>query len=203
ELGLSGSSRLYDHFVQLEAVTPGEFKNKGKQVQIQYGIHATPLGHMFVAVTSRGVCRAGFMDFSSSTELLADLGHSWPFSSITESPASTQYVINAIFGGNKLEKSGPLSLHVAGTNFQVAVWRALLKIPPGAITSYAQVARWVGSPMAARAVGNAIGANPVALLIPCHRVIQQSGALGGYRWGPARKAMVQKWERVRDQTIEI
>jgi|TARA_R100001143_G_C3357041_1_gene133098 AraC family transcriptional regulator of adaptative response/methylated-DNA-[protein]-cysteine methyltransferase len=194
ELGLSGSSRLHDHFVQLEAVTPGEFKNQGKQVQIQYGIHATPLGHMFVAVTLRGVCRAGFVNFNSQAELLADLHHSWPLSEIKENAASTQYVIDAIFGRNKLEKPGPLSLHVAGTNFQVAVWRALLKIPPGAITSYTQVAQWVGSPKSARAVGNAIGANPVALLIPCHRVIQQSGALGGYRWGPARKVMVQAWE---------
>lgn len=203
ELGLSGSSRLHDHFVQLEAVTPGEYKNRGKQVQIEYGVHATPLGPMFVAVTPRGVCRAEFMDFNSMDELLDHLHNAWPLSSIRESLASTRHVIDAFFGSDKTAKHGPLSIHVKGTNFQIAVWRALLKIPPGAVASYAQVAEALGAPKAARAVGNAIGANPVALLIPCHRVIQQSGALGGYRWGPAKKLMVQTWERMRDEAVSL
>ncbi len=198
ELGLSGSSRLHDHFVQLEAVTPGEYKNRGKQLKIEYGVHSTPLGPMFVAVTKRGVYRAEFMDYNSLEELLDDLHSAWPFSSIRESVRSTRHVIDAFFNTNAASKQVPLSLHVAGTNFQVAVWRALLKIPPGAVVSYAQVAEALGAPNAARAVGNAIGANPVALLIPCHRVIKQSGALGGYRWGSTRKLMVQTWERMRD-----
>lgn len=198
ELGLSGSSRLHDHFVQLEAVTPGEYKNRGKEVQIEYGVHSTPLGPMFVAVTRRGVCRAEFMDFNSKEELLNDLHNAWPLSSISESLASTRHVIDAFFSSGTASRQGPLSLHVTGTNFQIAVWRALLKIPPGAVASYAQVAKALGAPKAARAVGNAIGANPVALLIPCHRVIQQSGALGGYRWGPTKKLMVQTWEKMRD-----
>lgn len=198
ELGLSGSSRLHDHFVQLEAVTPGEYKNRGKQLKIEYGVHSTPLGALFVAVTPRGVCRAGFMDFNSKDELLDDLRIAWPFSSITESTSSTRYVIDAIFSGNAGSKEGPLSLHVAGTNFQIAVWRALLKIPPGTVASYGQIAESLGASNAARAVGNAIGSNPVALLIPCHRVIQKSGALGGYRWGPTKKLMVQTWERMQD-----
>lgn len=201
ELGLSGSSRLHDHFVQLEAVTPGEYKNRGKQVHIEYGVHPTPLGPMFVAITQRGVCRAEFMDFNNIEELLDDLRNSWPCSSIEENVASTRHVIDAFFGNDTTVKQGPLSLHVAGTNFQIAVWRALLKIPPGAVASYTQVATAIGAPRSARAVGNAIGANPVALLIPCHRVIQQSGALGGYRWGVTKKRMVQTWERMRDEPV--
>ena len=197
DLGLSGSSRLHDHFVQLEAVTPGEYKNKGKQVCIEYGVHSTPLGQMFVAVTQRGVCRAGFVDFTSPEELLDDLYKTWPLSSIKENVQSTRHVIDALIGRDAACKQGPLSLHVSGTNFQIAVWRALLKIPPGVVASYTQVAESLGAPKSARAVGNAIGANPVALLIPCHRVIQQSGALGGYRWGPTKKLMVQTWEGLR------
>lgn len=201
DLGLSGGSRLHDHFVQLEAVTPGEYKSKGKNVHIEYGVHSTPLGSMFVAVTQRGVCRAGFMDFNSMNELLDDLHDAWPLSSIKKNAPATRHVIDAIFGSDAVSRHGPLSLHVAGTNFQIAVWRALLKIPPGVVTSYAQVAEALGAPRSARAVGNAIAANPVALLIPCHRVIQQSGALGGYRWGPTKKLMVQTWEKMRDDTV--
>ncbi len=203
ELGLSGSSRLHDHFVQLEAVTPGEYKNRGEHVNIEYGVHATPLGFMFVAVTQRGVCRAAFMDFSSMEALLDDLHSAWPRSSIRESVPSTRYVIDAFFGGDTASKRGPLSLHVTGTNFQISVWRALLKIPSGAVASYAQVAEAMGAPRAARAVGNAIGENPVALMIPCHRVIQKSGALGGYRWGISKKLMVQTWERMRDEPVAL
>lgn len=203
ELGLSGSSRLHDHFVQLEAVTPGEYKNRGKQVHIEYGVHFTPLGPMFVAVTQRGVCRVEFMDFNSLEELLDDLHSAWPFSSIRENVPSTRYVTDAFFSHDAVSRNGPLSLHVPGTNFQIAVWRALLKIPPGAVASYTQVAEALGAPRSARAVGNAIGANPVALLIPCHRVIQQSGALGGYRWGSTKKLMAQTWERARDEPVAL
>lgn len=149
-----------------------------------------------MAVTPRGVCRVGFVDFSGVDELLADLHRSWPLSSIKRNTRSTRHVIDALFAMDSACKCGPLSLHVAGTNFQIAVWRALLKIPPGLVASYAQVAESLGAPRAARAVGNAIGANPVALLIPCHRVIQRSGALGGYRWGATKKLMVQTWERI-------
>lgn len=194
EIGLSGSSRLHDHFVQIEAVTPGEYKKRGKQVNVEYGVHSTPLGPMFVAVTQRGVCRAEFIGFNTVEALLDDLHNAWPLSSIKESMPATRHAIDAFFSQHAASRQGPLSLHVAGTNFQLAVWRALLKIPPGAVASYVQVAAMLGAPKAARAVGNAIGANPIALLIPCHRVIQQSGALGGYRWGPTKKLMAQTWE---------
>lgn len=195
-IGLSGSSRLYDHFVQLEAVTPGEYKNKGRGVTIEYGFHHTPLGRMFVAITPRGICRLGFVDEVEMDEPLAELIEAWPMGSLTRSDPSTRYVIDALFSAQAGPLRGPLSLHVAGTNFQVAVWRALLRIPPGRLASYSQIASAMGYPKASRAVGNAVGANPVALLIPCHRVIQKSGALGGYRWGGAKKQMVQTWEQV-------
>lgn len=201
-LGLSGGSRLYDLFVKLEALTPGEYKNQGRDVPIVYGVHDTPLGPMLVAKTARGVCRAEFLE-GSEQSVVAELKSAWPYSQISENPAMTAAVIEAFFTGAKTMRSGPLSLHVAGTNFQIAVWRALLKIPPGTLTSYAQIANLVGKPKAARAVGNAIGANPVALLIPCHRVIQQSGALGGYRWGAEKKLMAQTWERLRAEPLNL
>jgi AraC family transcriptional regulator of adaptative response/methylated-DNA-[protein]-cysteine methyltransferase len=195
-LGLSSSSRLHDHFVRLEAVTPGEYKKQGEGLYIEYGVHSTPFGRIFVAVTTKGVCRAAFLESKGVAEQLADLRLTWPLAVFASNDAKTQAVVHAMFGaaGNP---ERPLSLYVAGTHFQVAVWRALLQIPPGTVASYRQVATAMGRPKSARAVGNAIGANPVALLVPCHRVIQQSGALGGYRWGQPRKQMIQVWERVR------
>ncbi|WP_430009067.1 methylated-DNA--[protein]-cysteine S-methyltransferase [Methylophaga lonarensis] len=202
QIGLSGSSRLHDHFVQLEAMTPGEYQQQGKQLIIEYGVHATPLGEMFIAITPRGICRAGFVDFTDLDEMLDELRKTWPLSLIRQNNQSTGRVLTDWLGKMQRSESGPVSVHVRGTNFQIAVWRALLKIPPGELASYAEVAAAIGSPKAARAVGNAIGANPVALLIPCHRVIQQSGALGGYRWGLTKKRMVQIWERMHLESID-
>ncbi|MDL0431902.1 methylated-DNA--[protein]-cysteine S-methyltransferase [Marinobacter sp. TBZ242] len=202
-IGLSGSSRLYDHFVQLEAVTPGEYRNHGSGVAIQYGFHDTPLGEMFVAVTRRGVCRVEFSDDRGADEVVSCLRSDWPRGNLARSEEATGYVIDALFSKPADWKRGPLSLHVEGTNFQIAVWRALLRIPPGKLASYSQIARALGYPKASRAVGNAVGANPVAMLIPCHRVIQQSGALGGYRWGASRKQAVQFWELLHQEPAEL
>ena len=196
KLGLSGGSRLYDHFVSLEAVTPGEYKNKGQDVTVRYAVHFTPFGPLFVAMTQRGVCRAGFTDYAAPEQQLAELESTWPLARFEQDSLATAEVVNRLFADEPAEK-GPLSLHVAGTNFQIAVWRALLKIPAGAVTSYGELAASLGQPKAARAVGNAVGANPVALVIPCHRVIQESGALGGYRWGPGRKRVIQLWENLQ------
>lgn len=192
-LGLSGGSRLYDHFVQLEAVTPGEYKRQGEGVEIAYGVHETPLGSMFVAVTPRGICRMGFVDATRSDDLLARLAKEWPRSTFQRNPEATRYAVDALFSEPE-EGAAALSLHVTGTNFQIAVWRALLTIPEGQLASYSHIAQALGTPKSSRAVGNAVGANPIALWIPCHRVIQQSGALGGYRWGLDKKQMVQAWE---------
>jgi AraC family transcriptional regulator of adaptative response/methylated-DNA-[protein]-cysteine methyltransferase len=196
-LGLSSSSRLHDHFVQIEAVTPGEYRGKGRDLVIEHGLHDTPFGHLFVAQTGRGVCKAAFID--SEEDIGTQLGalrKSWPLATFIESIATTR-AIAELLSAKPAELKGPLSLHVAGTNFQVAVWRALLRIPAGAAVSYKQVADSIGAPRAVRAAGTAIGANPVAFLIPCHRVIQQSGALGGYRWGLTRKEAIQAWEILR------
>lgn len=201
-IGLSGSSRLHDHFVQLEAVTPGEFKQQGRNLHIDYGVHVTPFGALFVAMTQRGICRASFVDFSSLEQELATLRKDWPLASIEPNEAKTAVVVNRLFQPQP-ESSAPLSVQVSGTNFQVAVWRALLKIPCGSLMSYSQLANTLGCPTASRAVANAIGANPVAFLIPCHRVIRQSGALGGYRWGVTKKQLIQTWEQLQLPSDEL
>ena len=195
-LGLSSGSRLYDHFVQLEAVTPGEYKQRGAGLVIDHGVHDTPFGQAFVALTPRGVCNFSFLDEKAPEVPLAALAHNWPEAELREAPSRTQNVINTMFDGSKAPDR-PISLHVSGTNFQISVWRALLQIPPAQGVSYAQVASAVGNPKAARAVGLAVGANPVALMIPCHRVIQQNGKLGGYHWGETRKQAIHAWEAAR------
>lgn len=195
-LGLSSGSRLYDHFVQLEAVTPGEYKQRGAGLVIDHGVHDTPFGQAFVALTSRGVCNFSFLDEQDPQTPLAALAQSWPEAELREAPSRTRGIIHTMFDGSKTPDR-PISLHVSGTNFQISVWRALLQIPPAKVVSYAQVASAVGNPKAARAVGLAVGANPVALMIPCHRVIQQNGRLGGYHWGETRKQAIHAWEAAR------
>ncbi|HHQ4653381.1 TPA: bifunctional transcriptional activator/DNA repair enzyme AdaA [Aeromonas hydrophila] len=195
-LGLSSGSRLYDHFVQLEAVTPGEYKQHGAGLVIDHGVHDTPFGQAFVALTPRGVCNFSFLDDQAPQTPLAALAQSWPEAELREAPSRTQGVIHTMFDSSK-KADRPISLHVSGTNFQISVWRALLQIPPAKVVSYAQVASAVGNPKAARAVGLAVGANPVALMIPCHRVIQQNGRLGGYHWGETRKQAIHVWEAAR------
>ncbi|MCF5847678.1 methylated-DNA--[protein]-cysteine S-methyltransferase [Aeromonas veronii] len=195
-LGLSSGSRLYDHFVQLEAVTPGEYKLRGAGLVIDHGVHDTPFGQVFVALTPRGVCNFSFLDEKAPEAPLANLARNWPEAELREAPSRTQGVIHTMFDGSKTPDR-PISLHVSGTNFQICVWRALLQIPPAKVVSYAQVANAIGNPKAARAVGLAVGANPVALMIPCHRVIQQNGKLGGYHWGETRKQAIHAWEAAR------
>jgi len=194
-LGLSSGSRLYDHFVNLEALTPGEFKNAGAGVMIEYGVHPTRFGEAFIAVTPRGICRLAFLGEAGVDEQISELKKNWGKAQLQQNAALTGERIDALFATSTANI--PLSLCVAGTNFQVNVWRALLRIPPGALVSYNQIAQAIGHPKSARAVGTAVGANPIAVLIPCHRVIQQSGALGGYRWGEVRKHALHAWEAAR------
>ncbi|MEJ2396262.1 MAG: methylated-DNA--[protein]-cysteine S-methyltransferase, partial [Candidatus Thiodiazotropha sp.] len=185
-LGLSSGSRLYDHFVHLDAVTPGEFKTGGAGLTIEYGEHETPFGRVFIASTPRGICNLTFLEDRGIDEYLAALYRKWPRAEIYGNHDKTLAIIETMLG-KKTALDRPLSLYVSGTNFQVSVWKALLDIPPGKVASYSEVAAAIGYPRAARAVGLATGANPVAFLIPCHRVIQQSGKIGGYRWGEIRK----------------
>ncbi|MES2605210.1 MAG: methylated-DNA--[protein]-cysteine S-methyltransferase [Pseudomonadota bacterium] len=196
-LGLSSASRLHDHFVQLEAVTPGEFRSKGEGLLIQHGVEETPFGLLFVAQTPRGICRAAFIDDKAeSAAQLELLQKSWPLASYQRSADAASTVAAIMTDLPAKTPAQPLPLHISGTNFQLAVWRALLRIPSGSAVSYGDIAMQIDAPKAVRAVGTAVGANPVALLIPCHRVIQQSGALGGYRWGLQRKVAIQAWERL-------
>lgn len=200
-LGLSSGSRLYDHFVHLEAVTPGEYKKGGANLTIEYAVHDTPFGKAFIAITPRGICNFSFLENAGIDGHLAGLNKKWPYAAVHENRKQTLAVINAMFGGEK-KLDRPLSLYVSGTNFQISVWKALLQIPPATVTSYSQVATAIGHSNSARAVGLALGANPVAFLIPCHRVIQQSGKLGGYHWGETRKHATHAWEAARYEQVD-
>lgn len=195
-LGLSSGSRLYDHFVHLEAVTPGEYKQGGANLTIEYAVHDTPFGKAFIAITPRGICNFSFLEHAGIDGHLTGLYKKWSHAKVHENRQRTLAVIDAMFGGEK-KLDRPLSLYVTGTNFQISVWKALLQIPPATLASYSQVATAIGHSNSARAVGLAVGANPVAFLIPCHRVIQQSGRLGGYHWGETRKHAIHAWEAAR------
>ncbi|MEX1081585.1 MAG: methylated-DNA--[protein]-cysteine S-methyltransferase [Halofilum sp. (in: g-proteobacteria)] len=195
DMGLSSTSRLHEHFVRLDAVTPGEYKRHGLGLTVRYGSHETPFGPVFVAMTARGISRAAFLDDRNDTTQLAAIRSTWPDAQLVGDEHATREVAHAIAGAKSRETALPL--FVGGTNFQIAVWRAMLRVPPGTRVSYTQLAAAVGRPRATRAVGNAVGANPIAMLIPCHRVILSSGALGGYRWGSSRKRVIQAWEQAR------
>lgn len=196
EVGLSSGSRLYDHFVQLEAATPGEYKTGGAGLSIDYGVHNSPFGNIFVAATARGICKLSFLDQADITADITDLQRRWPNALLRHNAPASLKIIDRIFSGTG-PVDRPLSLHVCGTNFQVNVWRALMQIPAGTLRSYSHIAKAVGKPMAARAVGSAIGSNPIAFFIPCHRVLQQSGNIGGYHWGLTRKHLIHAWESAR------
>lgn len=195
-VGLSGSSRLHDHFVQLEAASPGEFKAGGAGMEIRYSVIGGPFGDAFIAVTPRGICKLSFLSNNNIEQQIVDLNAQWPAAKLVNQASETTQMVEALFAG-KQTINGPLSLYVKGTNFQINVWRALLQIEPGCINSYAQVAEAVGKPRAYRAVGTAIGSNQVAFFIPCHRVLQQSGQIGGYLWGETRKHAIHAWESAR------
>lgn len=186
DLGLSSSGRLHDLFVKLEAMSPGEFKACGTGLQIRYGIHDTPFGKALIATTLRGICH---LQFDVDEQVLRS---EWANAELVFDPQTTQIFCDQIF--NPRASSDPLTVWVKGTNFQVQVWRALLTIPFGEMTTYQRLAVQMGRPTAARAVGSAIGKNSIGYLIPCHRVIRESGELGGYRWGTERKTAMLGWE---------
>lgn len=191
DVGLSGSGRLHDLFVSVEAVTPGEYKARGELLNLRYGVHLTPFGPCCIALSEKGICNLFFLDDPSPAAAAALLREEWPRAEITAAPDATAERAYRIFHGAGWSETEPFHLHLRGTNFQVQVWRALLQIPAGETVSYGDVAEALGRTVSsARAVGNAIGANPVAFLIPCHRAIRNSGALGGYRWGLATKRRI-------------
>jgi AraC family transcriptional regulator, regulatory protein of adaptative response / methylated-DNA-[protein]-cysteine methyltransferase len=192
DVGLSGSGRLHDLFVALEAMSPGEARLGGAGLGIRYGVHDTRFGPALIATTDRGVCALHFIDDEMNG--LAQLQQAWPRAQIVRDPAATAAVARRIFAPLAATAQQPLALLVKGTNFQIQVWRALLALPAGAVTTYGDLADALDMPSAARAVGTAVGANAIAYLIPCHRVIRATGALTGYRWGAERKAAMLAWE---------
>jgi len=189
ELGFSSASRLYDHFVTLEAMTPGEYRKYGKGLDITYGCVPTPYGEAVIAFTERGICEMSYCDAETKTTIVERLASQWNQASLVEDNTSAMSQVDKIFSGRR-DSNRNLKLLVKGTNFQIAVWRALLKIPEGSLVSYGDLASAIGKPKAVRAVGSAVGSNPISLIIPCHRVIRASGALGGYRGGLTRKKSI-------------
>jgi AraC family transcriptional regulator of adaptative response/methylated-DNA-[protein]-cysteine methyltransferase len=190
---------LHEHFVRLEAVTPGEFSSGGSGLTIRHGEAASPFGGVFVASTVRGVCALAFVDDEPGGAALGRVAAGWPNAELVQDPAAAKSIVSRIFSRSGSDRKagsdrGPISVHVTGTNFQVSVWRALLAIPPGRLASYGDVAAAIGRPRAVRAVGAAVGANPCAFVIPCHRVIRSNGEIGGYRWGLTRKQAIHAWE---------
>ncbi len=192
-VGLSGGGRLHDLFVTLEAMSPGEARLGGAGLDIRWGVHDTRFGPALIAITIRGVCALQFLG-NEDEDGSALLATAWHNARLIREPAATANIARRIFEPLDGTPAQPLSLLVKGSNFQVQVWRALLALPAGAVTTYGDLAQAMDMPDAARAVGTAVGANPVAYLIPCHRVIRATGALTGYRWGAARKAAMLGWE---------
>ncbi|QEC51721.1 AraC family transcriptional regulator of adaptative response/methylated-DNA-[protein]-cysteine methyltransferase [Anseongella ginsenosidimutans] len=191
ETGLSGTSRLHDLFVNIEGMTPAEYKNGGKDLSINFSFAESPFGNLIVASTDKGVCYMAFED--DEQRALEGLSAKFPGAAFQRKLDMLQQNALFIFQSD-WSKLPEIKLHLKGTAFQLKVWEALLRIPMGGLSTYGQIAQQLGSPNASRAVGTAIGSNPVAFLIPCHRVIQSTGAIGGYMWGSTRKTAIIGWE---------
>lgn len=194
DTGLSGTSRLHDLFVNIEGMTPGEYKNGGAELIINYSLAESPFGDILVASTKKGICYMAFPD--KDAEPLAGLKSQFPNAHLKQVTDMHQQKALFIFQ-HDWSKLSEIKLHLKGTDFQLKVWEALLKIPMGGLSSYGKIAQQIHQPKASRAVGTAIGSNPVAYLIPCHRVIQSNGTFGGYMWGQTRKAAIIGWEAAR------
>lgn len=194
--GLSSPGRLYDLFVQTEAVTPGEYKSQGAGMEIFYGFHPSPFGECLLALTGRGICRLAFVE-TDRAPALESLRKEWPKATLSEDPARTEAFVEQIF---QQSPAAHIPVHLRGTNFQIKVWEALLRLPSGEATSYQALAEGIGDPDAARAVGTAVAHNPLAYLIPCHRVLQKSGHFGNYRYGSARKKAILGWEMAQAES---
>lgn len=197
ETGLSSPGRLHDLFVTLEALSPGEYKTGGAGLEIRYGVHQTPFGQALIAATDRGICNIYFLETTANNPIEQSeqlLIKRWPAAKITFDSAVTEPLYDSIFGSVTAQAKKPLTLLVKGTNFQIQVWRALLRVPFGEMATYQTLAEMIGRPTAARAVGTAVGNNPIGYLIPCHRIIRASGELGGYLWGLERKTVMLGWE---------
>ena len=194
EAGLTSPGRLHDLFVTCEAVTPGEFKNKGEGLTINYGFHTSTFGECMLARTDRGICGLFFGKDGNRNSIISELRYTWKNAELVENPGASRTLVDQIFKPAFRKDCVPLHLILSGTNFQIKVWEALIKIPFGAVVSYEDVAVQVGLPKATRAVGTAVGNNPISFIIPCHRVIRKNAEFGYYGGGPARKKAILGWE---------
>ncbi|MCU9849156.1 methylated-DNA--[protein]-cysteine S-methyltransferase [Defluviimonas sp. WL0024] len=192
ETGLSGAGRLHDLFLRWEAMSPGEYARAGEGLSVRYGWYDSPFGAALAMGTDRGLCGIAFAEDCGRDHAFADLAGRWPRASFTEAPEAIAPWVTAAF-----EQKGEAALHMIGAPFQIKVWEALLAIPSGQVSTYSDIASRIGNPRAVRAVGTAVGRNPVSWLIPCHRALRKSGGLGGYHWGlPVKRAMLA-WEAAR------
>ncbi|MDZ5697209.1 bifunctional helix-turn-helix domain-containing protein/methylated-DNA--[protein]-cysteine S-methyltransferase [Chelativorans sp. M5D2P16] len=194
ELGMSGPGRLHDLFVTHEAVSPGEFKARGVGLTIRYGYHLSPFGIALVMVTDRGLAGLAFADAGKEQAAFEDMRARWPNAHYVEDMSATAPYAARVFDPARWRAEEPLRIVLIGTDFQVRVWQALLKIPMGRACAYSDIADEIGAPSAARAVGAAVGANPLSFVVPCHRAVGKSGALTGYHWGLTRKRAILGWE---------
>ncbi len=199
EVGLSGPGRLHDLCVTLEAATPGEIKSGGEGMDIRVGMHDTPFGQMALQVTDRGISGLTFAHGEMLDDRLERAKKSWPNARFIDDTPGTRELADAIFAKPEVRKT-PFNVLVSGTNFQVQVWQALVRLPEGKLTTYGRIAEAIGRPTAQRAVGNAVGRNAVAFLIPCHRVVRENSLIGSYHWGTERKAAMIGWEAARCET---
>ena len=195
--GLSSPGRLHDLFVTIEAVTPGEFKKKGEGLNINYGFHPSPFGECLLSVTDRGICGLSFLTEGNREEAVTELNKEWLGARFVENPSLTQSFIDHIFVPSRRKNKPRLNLFLRGTNFQIKVWEALLRIPPEFVLSYEDIAHLIGKPYAVQEVGKAMMTNPIAYIIPCHRIIYKIGIIGNYKWGSARKRAILGWEAAR------
>ncbi|HEV2557507.1 MAG TPA: bifunctional helix-turn-helix domain-containing protein/methylated-DNA--[protein]-cysteine S-methyltransferase [Microvirga sp.] len=193
ELGLSGPGRLHDLFVTHEAMTPGDYKTGGAGLVMRYGYHPSPFGEAILVATDRGLAGLGFVD-PDRAAALDDMRRRWPKAAYIEDPAATEPLAQRIFDPTRWQAEQPLRVVMIGTDFEVRVWQTLLRIPLGRATTYSDIANRIGRPTACRAVGAAVGKNPISFVVPCHRVLGRSGALTGYHWGITRKQAILGWE---------
>jgi AraC family transcriptional regulator of adaptative response/methylated-DNA-[protein]-cysteine methyltransferase len=197
QVGLSSPGRLHDLFITWEAVTPGEFKHLGDGITINYGFHQTPFGEILLGSTVRGICSLSFVTPAGRVAAFDALQEDWLHANLVENLSITKSLVETIFAPSTLSAPQILHLFMHGSNFQLKVWEALLHIPAGNVVSYRDIASYLGEPNASRAVGNALARNPIAILIPCHRVIRSMGEFGNYHYGSTRKVALLGWEMAK------
>jgi AraC family transcriptional regulator of adaptative response/methylated-DNA-[protein]-cysteine methyltransferase len=194
EVGLSGPGRLHDLFVSHEAMTPGDYKARGEGLTIRYGFHPSPFGSALAMVTDRGLAGLAFADEGSEKAALAEMRSRWPRAAYVEDSAATAPYVRRVFDPSMWRPDRPLRVVMIGTDFELRVWETLLRVPFGAATTYSDIAGHIGRPTASRAVGTAVGRNPLSFVVPCHRVLGKDGGLHGYHWGLTRKRAILGWE---------